>query len=197
MSDFNVSSLTASTAALVGAVGYPSAHGASGQFLSTTGSGVLQFITGVSPSSIGSAFGQLNAFYTTNLTTGDHLKLDTQGYATANVSVDTTTAYTTTANVASLGRITLAGGHAYLLSCVIPSCQMMSSANMTLNWFNADTNAAIGTANAFSNGNNNINLPQIYAYFNPSIATRVEVRFTVISNVSRITAASIFIHQIT
>jgi hypothetical protein len=155
---------------------------------------VLQFIS--ASSVFGSAMAQQAVYYTSNIANGEHIKLDTQGYSsTSNIVINTTTPYTSAVNVNSLGRVTLNGNKAYLLKCET-SCQTMRSAVLSLSWFNADTNTAIGVQKTFSNGNNNINSPGCIAYFAPSVPTRVEVRIVNVRNVSRITSVNVIITQI-
>ncbi len=104
--------------------------------------------------------GALTADVTTNLVTGDHIKFNTllnnqssNGTTnTGNISLDTTTAYTTTANVASLGRITLKAGRTYELTGYAQSVAALSSGVFSYAWFNSDTSVSIGsTATYFPN----------------------------------------------
>jgi hypothetical protein len=102
-----------------------------------------------------------------------------------------TTTYTNTAAVASLGRITVAGGKAYFLDGTITSFITNSHlATMTLQWFNSDANTAIGNPYVFVGDgalSPQICFVQVKAYFNPpsSPATvRVELRITANSGVT-------------
>ena len=199
MADFRVSSLSAATASLVGAVGYPAAHGTAGQVLSTTGSGTLVFVNS-GAGTHESGFAQQITSYTTNLDTGAHLKLDTQGYSsTANIIFDTTTTYTDTLNVASLGRITLAGSHSYLLNAQITMSQFAGDATFTLRWVNSDTGAVIGSAQLVNGANSNTNSsPGVVAYYSPSITSRVQAQITAGNNkLTRVYSTLMFVTQIT
>ena len=104
--------------------------------------------------------GALTADVTTNLLPGDHIKYNSllrsqssNGTTnTGNISLDTTTAYTTTANVASLGRITLKAGRTYELTGYAQSVAALSSGVFQYAWFNSDTSTTIGsTATYFPN----------------------------------------------
>ena len=96
---------------------------------------------------------KLSADVTTNLSTGDHIKFNSLSYNqssngttnTGNMSLDTTTAYTTTANVASLGRLTLKAGRTYDLTGYVQGTPAASTASFSYAWFNADSATQIGT----------------------------------------------------
>jgi hypothetical protein len=97
--------------------------------------------------------GCLTANVTTNLSTGDHIKFNSLSFSqssngttnTGNISLDTTTAYTTTANVASLGRVTLKAGRTYDLTGYVQGTPTTSSSTFSYAWYNADSGTQIGT----------------------------------------------------
>ncbi len=101
--------------------------------------------------------GSLTADITTNLAAGDHIKFNglfnsqsSNGTTnTGNISLDTTTAYVTTANVASLGRITLKAGRAYELTGYAQGVATVSAATFTCAWYNSDSNTVIGTTSTY------------------------------------------------
>jgi hypothetical protein len=180
-----------------GAVTFPTTDGTSGQVVTTNGAGVLSLQTIPPGSGQSSAFAEVIALYSTNIGVGDHIKFNTVGYALGgNITVDTTTTYTSAANVASLGRATVAGGKTYMLTGTIPSVTFSSHlGSLTLQWFNADTTTAIGNSFVF-NGDGAIS-PQFCtiiakSYYAPpaSPATvRIELKITAVSGLNSISRA--------
>lgn len=179
-----------------GALTYPSVDATSGYVLMTNGAGVLS-LQDVSSAGESAAMAEVTALYNTNLSAGDHVKFTTIGYALgADITVDTTTTYTTTANVASLGRITVAGGKKWLCAVDIASFKFnLHNSTFTMQWFNADANTAIGSP-IVVNGDGGANPDQcrahLRAYFTPpsSPATvRIEVRITAATGLLSITRA--------
>jgi hypothetical protein len=187
-----------------GALTLPTVDGTSGQVVTTDGAGVLTLQSIPPGSGQSSAFAEVITLYNTNLTPGDHIKFNTIGYSLGGaITVDTTTTYTNTANVASLGRATLAGGKSYMLKGTVPYLTLTGhTGSITLQWFNANTTTAIGNAFKFDGdgaASPVFAIPMIKAYFAPpaSPATvRVELRITAANNLSSITRAYLEIEQV-
>ena len=103
-------------------------------------------------------FGRLNTTQSTNIGSADHLKFDTVDFQRPLIvspttgaaggsaeSLDTSTAYSNTSGVASIGRISVRGGKVYKLECS-PGYVLFSGATgaLTLQWF--DVTGAAGVA---------------------------------------------------
>jgi hypothetical protein len=102
----------------VGAISYPSVDGTNGQMIVTDGSGTLSFI---SPSVPECLVAELNIAQNTNIGDGDHIKFDNVQFSSgSSISLDTTTPYTTTPNVPSIGRFTLLPNITYRIKLTIP-----------------------------------------------------------------------------
>ncbi len=131
--------------------------------------------------------------YSTNLLVNDHLKF-TQNRFTRGTSIilDTSTTYTSTTNVASLGRITLAAGKTYRLIAQLAVSFSATTGVFSTMWWNADTNTGLSNANTVygSSGTstNSVGLETIL-FVTPTIATRVELRIRVATSVSLIRGA--------
>lgn len=126
--------------------------------------------------------------YATNIANGDHIKFDAvMDQAGSDIGLDTTTPYTNATGVASLGRITLAGGKVYELTQQVFAAG--SGGYMFLAWYNSDTNTLIDqgffltTDNAASTNTTTSSKSTIFA---PAIQTRVELRIYSISGITTI-----------
>jgi hypothetical protein len=121
----------------------------------------------------------LSANQTTNVSSGDHIKfnglwngnMSSSGTTTTdNISLDTTTAYVTTNNVASIGRFTLGAGRTYELTASLSA----TSGSGGFAWFNANTGTQLSNEAKLLD-----NLQCIAkAIVTPSSSTRYEVRLT-------------------
>lgn len=124
--------------------------------------------------------GYVNTGYSDVVGVGDHIKFNGIAYVRgSNISLDTSSSYTTTTNIASIGRITLIGGKTYKLTASINNV-VASSYNATA-WYNANTGSQIGfTAGAGSPTGSSDRVPSAgtVAFFSPSSTTRVELRIT-------------------
>ncbi|WPY01521.1 YadA stalk domain-containing protein (plasmid) [Candidatus Trichorickettsia mobilis] len=123
------------------------------------------------------------ATYSTNVAVGDHIKFDSNVFVRgSNISLDTATAYNTSTNTASIGRITLAAGKTYKLTGSINNATSSGSGDYNaLRWYNSDTNAALGVVSGAAPPNSTVNrVPGAgtIAYISPSVSTRVELRIT-------------------
>lgn len=125
------------------------------------------------------------AAQSTNRLTGDHFKFDSVEFSQGGaISLDTTTAYTSAANVASLGRFTLQPGATYKLSGHVGVIIAVGGSSIVHGWYDSDSSVLIGpesqsvTAN---NGNSFAPDGTITAIFTPTVATRVELRLTLVS----------------
>ena len=94
----------------------------------------------------------------TNLGAGDHITFDsslfTQG---TDISLDTTSPYTTTLGQPSIGRITLAPGHSYKLVATL--VQVSGSGNILYQWANASTGGNIGRGARLQNVSGDFDAP--------------------------------------
>lgn len=135
--------------------------------------------------------GFVNNAYTTNLGIGDHLKFESIAFNRGtSITLDSSTAYNTSTNTASLGRISLAAGKTYRLT---GSINNIVSANLNATrWFNSDTNTPIGVASGSpSPVSTTTKAPGglTIGYITTSVTTRVELR--IISNAfTSVTVAS-------
>lgn len=131
--------------------------------------------------------GTFTALQSTNLAVGDHLKFNSVQVSSGSlISLDTTTAYTTTANVASLGRLTLTSGHTYEIIFSV-GFAAFSGANtyVHLQIYDSDTPVGVGqvtqvtpstgTFDSFGNG-------VLIQFITPSVDTRYEIRITTVFN---------------
>lgn len=156
----------------VGTVTYASTDGSAGQVLTTNGSGVLTFTT--VPTPLSCVYGRCIVTDSVHVNVGDHIAFNSVNFSTGgNIVLDTTSAYATTTNTASLGRITLKANKTYFLECaLIQVTTTLSTGNIVVAWYNSDTNTFIDgpTAGVF-NGCETV--------YTPTVDTRVEVRITV------------------
>jgi|ERR1043166_1992988 hypothetical protein len=108
-------------------------------------------------------FARLNTTQSSNISVGDHLKFDTVDFARGGVgdplgagakmggavSLDTTTTYSNTSGVASIGRFTVRGGKIYKLYCD-PGYALFSGNTgiVTVQWFDVTTGTAAALTGA-------------------------------------------------
>ncbi len=156
---------------------YPTTDGTSDQVLSTNGSGILSFVS--LPSLTNKLYGRNVTGQTTNVSSGDHLKFNSVSFsAGTNISLDTTTSYTTTPNVNSIGRITLIGGKTYYIESWVVQ---VSGTSIVVAVYNADSNT-------FIDGPTSGNINGCLAVFSPVTTTRIEVQITsslLVTNINR------------
>jgi hypothetical protein len=142
----------------------------------------------VSGQSVDYVSANLSALYSTNVAVGDHIKFNTI-QAAGGVALDTSTAYTTTANVASIGRFTLIAGKTYKLDSTVTMQASAGGGRIAYAWYNADTGVQIGVEGSHFDGqtvDTNSNEGPAQAIFTPSVSTRVEVRITGVASLSSI-----------
>lgn len=124
--------------------------------------------------------GYVNTGYTDAINVNDHFKFNGVAFVRgSSISLDSSSAYTTTTGVASIGRITLAAGKTYKLTA---SLNNVVSANYNATrWYNADNGAALGlVSGAPSPISTTDRVPSAgtVAYITTSVSTRVELRIT-------------------
>ncbi len=141
----------------------------------------------------------LTAPQTTHLSVNDHIAFDSVRISGGSlVTCDTTTTYTPTANVASVGRCTLAAGHTYRLIFTVAYVGFGGTGEYVhFALWDADGSAIIGNAaqvtpttgiyNNFGNGT-------LMAYYTPSASVRIEVRITVANGISAFGQVSTYNH---
>lgn len=94
----------------------------------------------------------VSASYSSNVTTSDHIKFDTiNASAGSDISLDTATSYTNSANVASIGRFRLKAGKTYRLSASI-SMEGSTSALAGYRWYDATNSAYFAGSLGYSTG---------------------------------------------
>lgn len=132
--------------------------------------------------------------YSTNLTTSDHIKFDNTAFVRgSNISLDTTSTYTPSTGVASIGRITLAAGKTYKLMGIMCTANFSSTSNayIGLKWYNSDSNTPLGTVNTWwSSSWSYTSGGAVVAYITATSTTRVELRINNISSVTQIYGTS-------
>ena len=124
--------------------------------------------------------GYNNSTYSTNVGVGDHIKFDGNVFVRgSNISLDTSSSYSTSTNVASVGRITLAAGKTYRLT---GSINNVVSANYNgMRWYNSDTNTALGVQSGMPSPvstTDRVPSTGFVAFITTSVSTRVELRIT-------------------
>jgi len=163
----------------------PDAQGVASTFLQNNGSGTLSWAT---PAGVGNSdymVGNLANTVSTNLSTGNHAPFN-QAYqssngtaSTTNITLDTTSPYSTGTNTASIGRITLKANLAYTIMGIVKSLAGVDYYGYC--WFNSDTNTRIGTRGegfaSTSQGSSASSNPS-YCTLTPSVDTRIELRLT-------------------
>lgn len=153
-----------------------------------------QFVTAISNSAVPTCSGAPNSFLeatqtavrSSNLAASDHVPFDSVRVSGGSlITLDTTTTYTTTQNVASLGRVTLTGGHTYRIVFSVSFCDFSGSGGyVNLALWNSTANAIIGqAAHALpaSGANNFGGNGTLLAYFTPGSDTRIEVKITAVN----------------
>lgn len=89
---------------------------------------------------------KVSSQYTSNISVGDHIKYDTVLTTFgSDVSLDTTTTYTSTDNVPSIGRFLLKAGKTYHLQGAIQG-NGATAISAGVKWYNANNGTAIGTS---------------------------------------------------
>jgi len=123
---------------------YPTADGVYGSVLTTDGAGNLTFMTDNDVKA--TTFGIMTTTQTGPIA-GDHVKFDTVQFVSGTgVTLDTTTTYTTSPNVASIGRVSLAANQTYKLTANVTQFKLnLHNGNFVIQWYNADTNVGFGT----------------------------------------------------
>ena len=119
---------------------------------------------------------------TTNKSSGDHVKFDSE-YQTydpnGDIDLDTSTSYSNSSNVDSIGRVTLKAGRTYKITGYISYLNGTSYAGFSI--YDADAGSRVGTrGGSFANTNQDQNAdssPSI-AFVTPSSDTRYELRIT-------------------
>lgn len=202
--------LTASTATIsntglltvdnlkVGVINYPSVDGTAGSFLTTNGSGTLVFAPSVMPSLI---YASMSVDQNTNLTAGDHLKIDTQSFINGNtITLDTTTAYTNAPNVASVGRFTLSPGSTFLLECIIPRLTLNKhNSTFTIQWFNSDTDTAIDNPLVYTGIGTNViyyGHVTLRSVITTTVSSKVECRIVSNSGLTAVNTCYVYIKNL-
>lgn len=174
----------------VGALKFPTADGVNGAVITTDGAGTLTF----KKQGKESLFSELTTGYTTDIAVGDHVKFDsikdTNG---TSIVLDDTTTYTNTANVDSVGRITLQGNGTKKYRMIVNFIKFdlaNHAKNFTVQWYDADTDTAIGDAFEITglgqSGDKTLINPEFRVYYTPTTNVRVEVRFTAVDGLTRV-----------
>jgi len=143
-------------------------------------------------SSIGSSFsymtGYNNATYSTNVDVGDHIKFDSiYNNEGSDITLDISTTYTTTLNVASIGRITLKAGKTYSLWGCLNNAASASYGSHK--WVNSDSGVAISLTSSgappIATTFDRLPGAGAFCFFTPSVDTRVELQisFTALTQV--------------
>lgn len=166
----------------VGALAYPAVDSTAGYLVQTDGAGTLSFVDPMSVAGVhDAAAAEQTTVYTADLAAGNHVKFTSLMFNVGSaVTMDTSTTYTTTANVDSLGRATLVAGNKYWLDFSIPRLKVKNHmSTFTIAWYNADANTQIGNSLVWIGdgaSNPEMGMAQCKAYFAPVANTRVEMR---------------------
>jgi len=121
------------------------------------------------------------------LVSGEYVKFNSVGFSQGtNITLDTTSNYSTATNVPSIGRITLKANKLYFLKANLNNIELKyndaaqnTSAFILAQWYNVDTGTQIGNtalnisstfANTWTSGSD------LSAYFKPTVDTRIAVR---------------------
>lgn len=130
-------------------------------------------------------YARMLADQTSNITAGtDHIAFDvehTQETKGTNISLDTTTAYTTTLGAASVGRFTLKAGKQYQLTGGVMN--NANPGNLIVQWQNVNAGAdsqLVASNQGKADSGTAENQSQVVALFTPSVDTLVELK--IISN---------------
>lgn len=144
-------------------------------------------------------FGSMDTDQTTNLAIGDHVKFDnlieSRG---SDITLDITTAYTTTVGAASIGRLTLKAGRTYKITMSAPLFGNPGAANedsaidLVIQDITADVIIGRGgaTFGAGFTGDQSSGGTNLFAIFKPTVDTLIEMKITGISNVNSIVGLS-------
>jgi len=171
---------------VVGVLAYPSVDGLAGSVLTSDGSGALT-LQPLPQHTDSMVYGMLNSVQAAPVV-GDHIKFANVMFTNgALVNLDTTTAYSSAANVASMGRFTLTSGHTYKLEAELTNFVFNKhTGSVTLQWYDSDGNSALsqpivvngigGATGAINYGHGHIN-----AFITTVADTRVELRVTAAS----------------
>ena len=132
-------------------------------------------------------------YYTSNISAGDHIKFNSvvNGSGT-DITLDTSTTYTSTAGVASIGRFTLKAGKTYKLYATVQG-NGATGVNATFVWYNSTANAAVSGSRAyplspaFSGGNGPV--PEATAFITTQVDTLVELRINSVTDLNTIEGA--------
>jgi hypothetical protein len=153
-----------------------------------------QVVANTGSGQVGASFlrAKLNTDQTTDTSGGvDHIKFATVTNSNGgDVVLDTTSAYSSTANTASIGRFTLKAGKTYRLVSDVQGVNATTN-RFSYEWFNADTNTTLGGGRGYTVGSSDSNSAATRgstaeAIYTPSVDTRVEVKITgnVLSTIS-------------
>lgn len=136
---------------------------------------------------------RVSNYYTSNISAGDHIKFNSIVNSNGtDITLDTSTTYTSTAGVASVGRFTLKAGKTYRLYTTVQG-NGATGINATFIWYNSTSDSAIpgsrayALSPAFSGGNGPI--PEATAFITPQVDTLVEVRINTVSDINTIEGA--------
>jgi len=117
---------------------------------------------------------------TTNVGNGDHIKWDTLGTQFgSDVTLDLATTYTSSANVASIGRFTLKAGKTYKLYTSL-RLRASSSTAIAIKWYDATNSSTIGRGLGWDTVQESYDYSSataLTAFITPVVDTFVEVRF--------------------
>lgn len=124
--------------------------------------------------------GYVNSGYTDVINVGDHFKFNGIAFVRgSNISLDTSSSYTTSTGIASVGRITLAAGKTYKLTA---SLNNVVSANYNATrWYNANDGTVLGLISGAPSPistTDRVSSTGTVAYITTSVSTRVELRIT-------------------
>ncbi len=178
----------------VGELAYPRINAASGTVITNDGGGVLT----LQPLPLFPLFlAQMTVNQSTNVGSGDHVKFDTvlrnPSTTSSLVSLDTTTPYTTASNVASIGRLTLQGGHTYHLRMVVDTSNFNNAtSSLTMQLFNSDGNVALGQAQTVARAVGSSSNSALMCTTTVTVATptRFEMRLSSVVALQSISAAT-------
>lgn len=149
----------------IGTYQLPKTDGTSGQVLTTNGTGLVIWNGLVNNGNI--LLGKLGTTQTTNLAFGDHIKFDVVSFVSGtDIVLDTSSPYSITPGVASIGRVTLAPNKTYFLECWLVR---YNATALTIGWSNATDGTSI-------DGSTSDNYSGCLATFTPSISTLVNVK---------------------
>lgn len=124
--------------------------------------------------------GYVTNTYNTDTDSGDHFKFDGIEYNKGNnITLDTTTTYTTATNTNSIGRITLAANKNYKLFASLNNLRSRNTSRNVCQWYNVDNGNPIGLVSIGPSPRGNtqyVASSGIISYINTTSTTRVELR---------------------